>query len=175
MFLPPHVLPSVPAWGLPWDIVLQGQHSHWSLMFCSSFKINLLHCVLSTDVSVDICSAMVSPQAVGGTLLHYGVPLPPCSPLTLVSTGLFLNFSLPSFLKLMCSIFYPFLNLSPSGATILAAGPSHVLWQGHGSQLELSASSMGQAQPHLPEEPCMLPQLPTPCHVDPNTLRSLSQ
>lgn len=54
-----------------------------------SFKINLLHCMPSTCVSVDNCSAMVSPQAVEGTLLHHGVPLPPCSPLTSSNFGVY--------------------------------------------------------------------------------------
>lgn len=49
----------------------------------------------------------------------------------------------------------------PRGAAILAAGPSHAVWWGHWSWLELAVSGTGQPRPLLTEEPL----LPAPCHM----------
>lgn len=98
----------------------------------------------SMDCSVDICSG----TAEGISSLAPAAPPPSSFSLTWVSAGQFLSHVLTPLLKLLCSVFYPFLSTSAQRHTSCATdGLSFGQCWGCQSQLCMAVSST--AQPHV--------------------------
>lgn len=134
-----------------------------------SFRINLLHCGLSTSCSflqeIATCSGMGSSTACTGI----------CSNAQSTSSPTF--FSHLSVCRDISLAFFPhfshccmvFLTLSDihflRGITILAEGFSCALWWVHWSHLEPAMSIMGHPWPLLTEDMSADPPLPAPGHL----------